>query len=81
MVKMITAFIHVAAANEHHQPIGPSSCQAGFAECTVLVFQGIIQCQKSLCVLKPLQPIDRKHTLNAVIIFLECWVCANKSER
>lgn len=31
--------------------------------------------------LKPLQPIDRKNTVNAVIIFLECWVCANKSER
>lgn len=30
---------------------------------------------------KTLQPIDRKHILNAVIIFLECWVYANKSER
>lgn len=55
MLKMITALIHMAAAkemaaaNELHQPIGSSSCQAGFAECTVLVFQGIIQCQKSLC--------------------------------
>ena len=49
MLKMITALIHMAAANEPHQLIGSSSCQAGFAECTVLVFQGIIQCQKSLC--------------------------------
>lgn len=49
MLKMITALTHMAAANEPHQLIGSSSCQAGFAECTVLVFQGIIQCQKSLC--------------------------------
>ena len=49
MLKMIIGLIHMAAANELHQPLGSSSCQAGFAECTVLVFQGIILCQKSLC--------------------------------